>query len=132
VKIPKKSVVDATIIRDDTMKISGDVPAISVVIVSDYGAGRDGAWADIRKTLAALAAQDFEEPVEFILCESEEFREDLPADLSGSPLADLKILFVRGHSAYDLKNAAAASGQFLAFKSKANAERSATNVEKKG
>lgn len=98
------------------MKISGDAPAISVVIVCDYAAGGEGGWGDIRKALAAMAAQDFEEPAEFILCESEEFRENVPADLS-AVLPGLKILFVRGQSAYELKNAAAeaASGEFLAL-----------------
>ena len=98
------------------METSGNAAAISVVIVSDYAAGGDGAWTDIRKTLAALAAQDFEEPAEFILCESDEFRGSFPVDLSAA-LPSLKTLFVRGHSAYDLKNAAAkaASGEFLAL-----------------
>jgi hypothetical protein len=55
------------------------VPAISIIMVCDYAAGEPGGWMDIRKSLAALAIQDLEEPAEFILCESEEFRER-PAD----------------------------------------------------
>lgn len=85
-------------------------------MVSDYAAGAEGAWTDMRKSLAALAAQDLEEPAEFILCESEEFREELPGELT-EILPALRILFVPGRSSYELKNAAvkAASSEFIAM-----------------
>ena len=92
------------------------VPSISVVIVCDYAAGQEGGWTDIRKSLSALAVQDLQEPAEFILCESEEFRAELPADLTGI-LPDLKIMFAPGRSSYELKNAAveAASSELVAM-----------------
>jgi len=91
-------------------------PAVSVVIVCDYSAGQEGGWEDIRKTLAALARQDFDEPAEFILCESEEFRERMPGDFT-EILPGLKILFAPGHCSYELKNAAveAASSELIAM-----------------
>ena len=90
--------------------------SISVVIVSDYAAGQHGEWADLRTPLAALAAQDFQEAAEFILCETEELRDRLPTDLNGI-LPDLKIMFARGNSSYELKNAAveAASADLIAM-----------------
>lgn len=97
-------------------KMRGSVPSISVVIVSDYAAGEDGGWTDIRKTLAALAVQDLQEPAEFILCEAEEFRGRLPADFT-EIIPDLKIMFAPGRASYDLKNAAvqAASSDLVAM-----------------
>jgi hypothetical protein len=91
-------------------------PSISVVIVSDYAAGQHGGWVDIRKSLAALAVQDLQEPAEFILCESEEFREEVPTDIADI-LPGLKIMFAPGHSSYELKNAAveAASSNLIAM-----------------
>ena len=98
------------------IETSADAPAISVVIVCDHAAGNDDGWTDTRKTLAALAVQDAQEPAEFILCESEEFREKIPTDLT-EILPALKILLVAGHSSYELKNAAveAASCELIAM-----------------
>ena len=98
------------------MATSAPAPSISVVIVCDYAAGAEGGWIAIRKSLAALAAQDISEPVEFILCESEEFRDQLPAGLT-QILPGLRILFAHGNSSYDLKNVAveAASSEFIAL-----------------
>jgi hypothetical protein len=92
------------------------VPCISVIVVSDYAAGGEGEWTDLRKCLAALAAQDLPDQVEFILCESEELRGRLPDDL-GAILPSLKILFVPADSAYALRNAAveAASTELVAL-----------------
>jgi hypothetical protein len=79
-------------------------PSISVVIVCDHEAGREDGWNDIRQSLAALAAQDLNEPAEFIFCESDEFGANAPADLTDI-LPGLKILTVPRRTAYDLKNA---------------------------
>lgn len=97
-------------------KMQAPVPSISVVMVCDYGAGQQGEWMDIRKSLAALAVQDLQEPAEFILCESEEFREQLPDDFT-EIIPDLKIVFAPERSSYNLKNAAvkAASSEFIAM-----------------
>jgi hypothetical protein len=99
-----------------TSNMRASVPSISVVIVSDYAAGQQGGWTDIRKSLAALALQDLQEPTEFILCESEEFREQVPADLT-EIIPNLRIVFAAGRSSYELKNAAvqAASSELIAM-----------------
>ena len=56
-------------------------PVASVVIFSDYGLGGRTDWHEMKDVLAALARQDFREPVEFILVESADRREDIPSDL---------------------------------------------------
>jgi hypothetical protein len=96
--------------------MTGSGPSISVVVVCDYDAGRHGGWADIRKTLTALAVQDIEEPAEFILCQSEEFREEMPDDFTRI-LPDLKIVFAPCQSAYELKKVGvkAASSELVAM-----------------
>lgn len=89
---------------------------VSVVVVSDYAAGGAKAWDDIRTALAALARQDFSEPVEFLLVESERFRSELPQDLT-LMLPGLKIQFVPDYSSYALKNEAVrmASHEYVAI-----------------
>jgi len=91
-------------------------PSASVLIVSDYAAGGPEGWKDIRTALSALAQQDFDEPVEYLLCESDRFREDVPADLH-SILPSLKILFFPDYASYAVKNQGvrAASGEFTAL-----------------
>jgi hypothetical protein len=93
-----------------------ETPSISVVVVCDYDAGKPGGWADIRKTLQALALQDLAEPAEFILCESEAFRDSLPSDFA-QIIPNLKILFAPGRASHYLKNVAvaAASSEFIAM-----------------
>ena len=41
-------------------------PIVSVIVVSDYAGGSAGSIDDYRHCLRALAAQDFDEPVEFL------------------------------------------------------------------
>jgi hypothetical protein len=91
-------------------------PSISVVIVSDYAAGSEGEWTDLRKCLAALARQDLREPAEFILCESEASRHTLPTDLTAI-LPALTIIFVHADLSYQLKNSGvvAASCEYVAM-----------------
>ena len=91
-------------------------PSVSVVIVSDYAAGGPEGWKDIRNALIALAGQDFTEPVEYILCESERFRDDLPADVK-TILPSLRVHIVPDLQSYAIKNHAvsASSAEFVAF-----------------
>jgi hypothetical protein len=91
-------------------------PAVSVVIVSDYAAGGPESWRDIRTALSALATQDFEEPTEFLLVESECFRDQLPPDIKAiSPF--LRILFFPEKESFPLKNhgVEAASAEYVAI-----------------
>lgn len=76
---------------------------ISVIIVSDYGSGDDKGWDDLRETLAALAKQDYGDPVEYLLVESSAFSSCVPSDLS-EILPGLKIVFFDADSSYALKN----------------------------
>lgn len=46
-------------------------PAVSIVLVSDYKSGSEASWDEARATLQALRAQDFREPVEYLLVERE-------------------------------------------------------------
>jgi hypothetical protein len=41
--------------------------AVTVLVVSDYRPGEEKSWNDLRATLVALADQDFDEPVEYLL-----------------------------------------------------------------
>lgn len=90
--------------------------AISVVVVSDYAAGGSVAARDIMAALSALARQDIDEPVEFLLIESECFRDDLPGDIP-TVLPGIQVLFFPETESYPLKNhgVEAASGEFVAI-----------------
>lgn len=78
-------------------------PKISVIIVSDYGSGDEKGWNDLRETLAALAKQDYEGPVEYLLVESSAFASHVPPDLTDL-LPGLKTAFFDVESSYALKN----------------------------
>lgn len=99
-----------------TIESPGAPPSISVVIVSDYAAGGPEGWKDVRTALTALAGQDIAEPVEYILCESERFRDDLPADVK-TILPSLRILIVPELQSYAVKNygVRASSAEFVAI-----------------
>ncbi len=79
-------------------------PVVSVIVVSDYGSGTARSWSTERACFAALAAQDFGEPAEFILCEDESYRREVPSDLTDA-LAGSRVLFSSGATSYSLKNA---------------------------
>jgi glycosyltransferase involved in cell wall biosynthesis len=89
---------------------------VSVIVVSDHAAGAAKGWDDIRAALAGLARQDFGEPVEFLLVESERFHSEFPPELT-SPLPDLRVCFVPDYSSYSLKNEGVrmASGEYVAI-----------------
>ena len=78
----------------------------SIVTVSDHKAGSAEGWAALRETCRHLAAQDFREPVEFILVETEGARETIPADILGL-IDGLRVVTAAGTSSFDLKNAGA-------------------------
>src|SRR5256885_670090 len=94
----------------------GSQPAVSVILVSDYAAGDSKSWADLRVALAALSRQDFDEPAEFLLFESERFRDQVPADLT-SIVPSLQVHFLADDSSNALKNAAVrtASAEIVAI-----------------
>lgn len=91
-------------------------PAISVVLVSDYAAGGPVALRDIRTALSALAQQDLDEPAEFLLIESDCFRDQLGSDLP-SILPGLRTLYFPDKESYPLKNhgVQAAAAEYVAM-----------------
>ncbi|MGH7824661.1 MAG: glycosyltransferase family A protein [Candidatus Binatia bacterium] len=78
-------------------------PAVSVIVVSDYGGGEAKAWNHLRATLAALARQDFQGPTEFLLSERAAFKHQIPDDLL-TILPSLKLVLSETSSSYELKN----------------------------
>jgi Glycosyl transferase family 2 len=78
-------------------------PVASVVIYSDYGLGGRTDWREMKEVLAAVARQDFTEPVELILVESADRRESIPADLTAI-LPSLKVVVSPAVHSAALKN----------------------------
>ena len=75
------------------------VPAVSVVVVSDYDQG-DAPWEHERSSLAAVARQDFDEPFEVLLAVPARERGRVPDDLPAS-----RIVCADGTTSGALKNA---------------------------
>jgi hypothetical protein len=61
--------------------MSKDRPAVSVLVVSDYGGRTAEEWGYLRDTLGGLAAQEFDEEVEILLVDSTPAGEDMPEEL---------------------------------------------------
>lgn len=77
-------------------------PAVSVVLVSDYAGGEQECWEDARATLRGLAAQDFNEPVEYLLVERHDVV--IPHDvLHGLP--GLQLVRTTERASFAMKNA---------------------------
>ncbi|MCA9497854.1 MAG: glycosyltransferase family 2 protein [Nitrospira sp.] len=91
-------------------------PMVSVLIVADHDTDRHAELADLRSCLQALATQDVDEPVEFLLVETEEGARKLPADLLAE-LPGLKVIGVPNDATYEQKNAGAqaAQGEIIAL-----------------
>lgn len=80
-------------------------PSVTVVIISDYASGLDAGWNDLRTTLTALAQQDFAEPADFVLVETNELKSQIPPDLTAI-LPTLRVISVGLRKSFELKNAA--------------------------
>lgn len=89
---------------------------LSVIVVSDYAAGEEKSWEDLRRALRAWAEQEGPPAEEFILVESARLEGRVPDDVSGM-IPNLKVLYVDAESSYELKNRAAetATGDWLAI-----------------
>jgi len=61
--------------------MNGDRPAVSVIVVSDYGGRTAEDWQYLRDTLGALGRQAFAEPVEVLLVDSTPAGQQMPPDL---------------------------------------------------
>lgn len=91
-------------------------PLVSVVITADHDTERHANLEDLRSCLRALAKQDIDVPVEFLLVETAERARKIPADLIAE-LPQLKVLEVDQDGSYERKNAAAraAQGEIIAI-----------------
>jgi len=78
-------------------------PVVSVIVVSDYAGGDVPAWDDLRSSLAALARQDIDEPIEVLLVEASEHADRVPDDLTAI-VPSLKVVACPTTSSYALKN----------------------------
>ena len=78
-------------------------PEISVVLVSDYGAGSAIAWDHLRQVLAALARQRFNGAVEYLFVENGRFLEQAPRGLLDL-LPGLRVIPSPQTGSYELKN----------------------------
>ena len=89
-------------------------PRLSVIVVSDYAAGEEKSWEDLRRALRAWVDQEGAPADEFILVESSRFKSQIPSDVSGI-IPDMTILYTDAESSYELKNRAveAATGDWL-------------------
>jgi hypothetical protein len=81
-----------------------DSYSFSLVIVSDYAAGRSKGWQDLRKMMSAVAAQDEGEAVEFIYVEHPDVARDFPEDLK-AVLPRFRMVPDPSPSSYGLRNA---------------------------
>ena len=94
-----------------------DKPArLSVIVASDYAAGEEKSWEDLRRALRAWVDQEGRPADEFILVESSRFKGKIPSDVSGM-VPNMTILYIDAESSYELKNRAvdAATGDWLAI-----------------
>ena len=89
--------------------------SLSIIVVSDYAAGEEKSWEDLRRALRAWQEQEGTPADEFILVESLRFKGKIPSDLLGL-IPNMTILYLDAESSYELKNRAveAATGDWLA------------------
>jgi hypothetical protein len=76
-------------------------PVVSIVLVCDYASGEEASWEDARATLQGLAAQDFDEPVEYLLVERQEVV--VPDDVL-HVLPGLRLIRSSQHASFAMKN----------------------------
>lgn len=83
---------------------TGPEPVATIVTVLDHKVGEDESWDRLRATIRALSEQQFREPVEIMLVETEGKHKAIPPDIQGL-VSDLRIIATKGTSSFDLKNA---------------------------
>ena len=91
-------------------------PIASVVMVADHDTTRHAGLEDLRSCLQALARQKVDQPVEFLLVETDKRAQRLPADVIAE-LPGLRVLAVPYDGSYERKNAAvkAAKGEIISL-----------------
>ncbi len=90
--------------------------SLSIVVVSDYAAGEEKSWGDLRRALQAWSEQDGTPVEEFILAESSRLKGRIPQDVF-ELVPNMKVLYIDTESSYELKNRAveAATGEWVAI-----------------
>ncbi len=90
--------------------------SLSVIVVSDYAAGEEKSWEDLRRALRAWKDQEGTPADEFILVESSRFKGQIPSDVLGM-IPNMTVLYLDAESSYELKNLSveAATGDWLAI-----------------
>ena len=96
--------------------MSGDRPAVSVIVVSDYGGRTAEDWNYLRSTLGGLGQQAFDEPVEVILVDSTPAGQQMPPDLTGL-VPSLRVIGAAHETSRELLNNAvrAATAELVAL-----------------
>lgn len=87
---------------------------ISVIVVSDYAAGAEKSWEDLRRAFEAWRSQEGPGPDEFIFVESARLEGAIPTDVLAL-IPGMKTLYLDADSSYELKNRAveAATGEWV-------------------
>lgn len=95
---------------------SASKPVVSVVTAVDFAYHGGRTVDNLKATMAALAAQDFDGPLEFLLVESSDRVAEVPGEIRDI-LPSLKILGFPCSTSYELMNAgaAAATADIVAF-----------------
>jgi hypothetical protein len=86
--------------------VAASRPAVSVVVVSDYGGGPEAEWDYLRRALAALRTQSFGDGFEVVLVDATPSGESMPADVEAI-LPSMRILRDDTQRGSDLVNRAA-------------------------
>lgn len=73
------------------------------MVVSDYRPGEQKSWDDLRATLSALAQQEFDEEVEYLLLENAEDLRLMPEDVPRT-LPGVRVIASDARGSYALKN----------------------------
>ena len=90
--------------RSMALKELTDKPAnLSVIVVSDYAAGSEKSWEDIRRALLAWVDQEGHPAEELIFVESTRFEGRIPSDVL-KIVPNMKTLYCHAESSYELKN----------------------------
>jgi GT2 family glycosyltransferase len=91
-------------------------PLVSVVIVADHDTARHADLEDLRRCFRALAGQKVDQPVEFLLVDTDDRAQKVPSNVIAE-LPGLRVLAVPRDGSSERKNAAvkAAQGEIIAI-----------------
>jgi len=79
--------------------------SLSIIVISDYAAGKEKSWEDLRRALRAWGDQEGTPAEEFLLVESSRYKGQIPSDVLGM-IPSMRVLYIDAESSYELKNLA--------------------------